>query len=117
MAAVIQSAMLLKPGDAGKKLKYIREKQKGNTETDEEENATGKPVVTITPSLAVEYLIAAIKQATEKTADEQHALCCAVWNVNNAWAELPEKLTRALDAKFQKAAKHGVAPHVEVVAA
>ena len=41
----------------------------------------------------------------------------AVWNINNAWAELPEKLTRALDAKYQKAAKHGVAPHVEVVTA
>jgi len=105
---------LTKPGDAGKKLKDIREKQKGITETDEDE---GKPVVAITPALAVEYLIAAIKQAPEKSADEQYALCCAVWNINNAWAELPEKLTRALDAKYQKAAKHGVAPHVEVVTA
>ena len=106
---------LTKPGDAGKKLKDIRERQKGITETDDEENA--KPVVAITPALAAEYLIAAIKQAPEKTPDEQYELCCAVWHLNNAWAELPDKLTRALDAKFQKAAKHGVAPHVEVVAA
>lgn len=104
---------LTKPGDAGKKLKDIRERQKGITETDDEE----KPVVAITPALAAEYLIAAIRQAQEKNADEQYELCCAVWNINNAWAELPDKLTRALDAKYQKAAKHGVAPHVEVVAA
>jgi len=108
---------LTKPGDAGKKLKEIREKQKGIAETDEDENATGKPVVAITPALAAEYLIAAIKQAKEKNADEQYELCCAVWNINNAWAELPDKLTRALDAKYQKAAKLGVAPHVEVVTA
>src|SRR5262249_2217370 len=104
---------LTKPGDAGKKLKDIRERQKGISETDDEE----KPVVAITPALAAEYLIAAIKQAKEKTPDEQYELCCAVWNINNAWSELPEKLTRALDAKYQKAAQHGVAPHVEVVAA
>ena len=107
---------LTKPGDAGKKLKDIREKQKGITETDEDENA-GKPVVAITPALAAEYLIATIKQAQEKSPDEQYDLCCAVWNINNAWAELPEKLTRALDARFRKAAKHGAAPHVEVITA
>ncbi|HMP84027.1 MAG TPA: hypothetical protein PKA41_15110 [Verrucomicrobiota bacterium] len=106
---------LTKPGDAGKKLKDIRERQKGIAEKDDEDE--GKPVVAITPALAAEYLIAAIKQATEKTADEQYDLCCAVWNINNAWAALPDKLTRALDAKYQKAAKHGVAPHVEVVTA
>lgn len=106
---------LTKPGDAGKKLKAIRETQKGIKESDEDEHA--KPVVAITPALAAEYLIAAIKQAPEKTADEQYALCCAVWNINNAWAELPEKLTRALDAKYQQAVQHGVGPHVEVVTA
>jgi len=109
---------LTKPGDAGKKLKDIREQQKGKaTNGDEDESTSAKPVVAITPALAAEYLIAAIKQAQERNADEQYDLCCAVWNINNAWAELPEKLTRALDAKFQKAAKHGVAPHVEVVTA
>jgi hypothetical protein len=46
---------LTKPGDAGKKLKDIREKQKGITKTDDEES----PVVAITPALAAEYLIAA----------------------------------------------------------
>ena len=108
---------LTKPGDAGKKLKDIREHQKGNTpNADADETSSPKPVVAITPALAAEYLVAAIKQAKERTADEQYELCCAVWNVNNAWAELPEKLTRALDVKYQKAAKHGVAPHVEVVA-
>jgi len=106
---------LTKPGDAGKKLKDIREKQKGITEADDDEAAT-KPVVAITPALAAEYLIAAIKQAPERNADEQYDLCCAVWHINNAWAELPDKLTRALDKKYQQAAKHGVAPHVEVVA-
>ena len=107
---------LTKPGDAGKKLKAIRETQKGITETDQDET-TAKPVVAITPALAAEYLVAAIKQAQEKTADEQYELCCAVWNINNAWAELPDMLTRALDAKYQKAVQHGVAPHVEVVTA
>jgi hypothetical protein len=108
---------LTKPGDAGKKLKDIREKQKGIAETDDDEKAGAKPVVAITPALAAEYLIAAIKQAQERSADEQYELCCAVWSINNAWAELPDKLTRALDAKYQKAVQHGVAPHVEVVAA
>jgi len=107
---------LTKPGDAGKKLKEVRERQKGITEDDEDES-TAKPVVAITPALAAEYLIAAIKQAKEKNADEQYELCCSVWNINNAWAELPEKLTKALDAKYQKAAAQGVAPHVSVVPA
>lgn len=108
---------LTKPGDAGKKLKDIREKQKGIAETDDDETTGAKPVIAITPALAAEYLIAAIKQPQERNADEQHDLCCAVWSINNAWAELPDKLTRALDAKCQKAAQHGVAPHVEIVAA
>jgi hypothetical protein len=68
------------------------------------------------PNAGYEF-IAAIKQAQERNADEQYDLCCAVWSINNAWAELPGKLTRALDAKYQKAAQHGVAPHVEVVTA
>src|SRR5262245_24041433 len=107
---------LTKPGDAGKKLKDIRERQKGITETDEDETET-KPVVVITPALAAEYLIAAIKQAQEKTPDEQYNLAVPVWNITNAWAELPEKMTKALNPKFRKAAKHGVAPHVEAVTA
>ena len=74
-------------------------------------------VVAIAPALAAEYLIAAFKRAQERNDDEHYVLCCAVWSINNAWAELPDKLTRALDAKYQKAAAHGVAPHVEVVAA
>src|SRR5260370_910100 len=82
------------------------------TPGEEDESSSAKPVVAITPALAAEYLIAAIKQAQEKNADEQYELCCAVWNINNAWAGLPEKMTRALDAKYQKAAKQGVAPHV-----
>ena len=58
-----------------------------------------------------------IDRALMRLTDIVPGECVSVWNVNNAWAELPEKLTRALDAKYQKAAKHGVAPHVEVVTA
>lgn len=104
---------LSKPGDAAEKLAEIRKRQKGEKESDGADTSA----VAITPALAAQYLIAAIKEAAQKTPEEQYVLCCHFYDVENAWAALPEALTSALDKKYAKALEAGVAPHLEIVRA
>lgn len=104
---------LSKPGDALKALKDIRAAQKGDKPEGEKGNEG--TIRTITPALAAEYLKQAIAEAATKPEDEQYALCCILFELNDAWSALPDKLTRKLAARYAKAQKAGVAPHVEVV--
>jgi len=102
---------LSKPGNAAKKLAQIRKRQKGEPESD------GDNAVPMTPQLAAQYLIAALKTAGDQPEDKAYDLCCLVYEVNTAWAEnsLSEETRNAFDKRYAEAMKHGVAPHVEVI--
>jgi hypothetical protein len=102
---------LSKPGDATKKLKAIRSRQNPKSA-----DADGENAVQMTPQLAAQYLIAALKAAGEQPEDKAYDLCCLVFEVNTAWAEnsLSEETRNAFDKRYADAMKHGVAPHVEV---
>ena len=62
---------LSKPGDALKKIEEIRKRQKGEKETDTEDTA-----VSLTVGRAVEFLKAAIKDASKLSEQDAYALDC-----------------------------------------
>lgn len=76
---------LSKPGDAGKKLKAIRKRQKGEPADTETETGETAPVLTV--GRAVEYLIAVIKNAGKMPASEAADLFASTVRVNDTWAE------------------------------
>ena len=103
---------LSKPGDALKKLKEIRSRQKGEKETGDGETAA----VSLTVGRAVEFLKAAIKDAGKLPEKDGYALFCDTIRLGDTWAEsgLTEDTLNGWMEKFEKAVKQGVAPHVEV---
>ncbi len=105
---------LSKPGDAAKALKEIRATQKGEKKDGGGDGA--KSAVAITPQLAAEYLIAAIKQAATKTAEEQYSLFVLSTQVGDSWAEsgLSDDVLNAMSEQLDAANRHGVAPHIQV---
>ena len=76
---------LSKPGDAGKKIKAIRKRQKGEPADSETETGETAPVLTI--GRVVEYLIAVIKNAGKMPASEAADLFAGTVRVNDTWAE------------------------------
>ena len=74
-----------KPGDAGKKIKAIRKRQKGEPADSETETGETAPVLTV--GRAVEYLIAVIKNAGKMPASEAADLFAGTVRVNDTWAE------------------------------
>lgn len=110
---------LTKPGDAGKKLKEIRERQKSpKTEGETAEAASAKPEagkerVSMTVALAAQFLIAAIKGAAELSDEKGAELMALTQSITDAWHESyvdEDKLNRWSDN-----VNNGVAPHLEVV--
>ena len=75
---------LSKPGDAGKTLKEIRKRQKGEG-ADTAETGETAPVLTV--GRAIEFLIAAIKNAGKMPVTEAADLFEATVRVNDTWAE------------------------------
>ena len=102
---------LSKPGDALKKIKEIRKRQKGeNEETDE-------TAVSLTVGRAVEFLKAAIKDASKLSEQDAYALYCDTITLGDTWAESgvsDSTLNEWMD-KYEKAAKLGVSPMIEVI--
>jgi hypothetical protein len=112
---------LTKPGDAGKKLKEIRERQKtGAKKTGEgegDETATGetsgtKSSVVVTPQLAAEYLIAAIKNASKLPSDSAATLFELCAKVTDAWEE--SGVAKGELTRWAKNLASGVAVNMEV---
>ena len=104
---------LSKPGDAAKALREIRKRMKGETVSDDESDA----VVKMTPALAAQYLVAALKTAHELPQEEQFKLCTLVYDVNDAWAGngLTEETRNEFDAQITTARANGVADHVQII--
>jgi hypothetical protein len=105
---------LSKPGDALKKLKEVRKRQKGETETAE----TGS-VAPLTVGRAVEFLKATIQNAGKLPEADGYGLFCDILTLGDAWAEsgVSETTLNAWSEKLDAARSAGVAPHVEIVRA
>ena len=103
---------LSKAGDAGKKLKEIRKRQKGESAQDDAKTEA-QP---LTIGRAVEFLKAAFGNAPQVDADQQKALCIAVYELNDAWATcgLPEETLNRLDAEISAARAAGIAPTIVI---
>ncbi len=103
---------LSKPGDALKKLKEIRSRQKGETTGGDEIEAA----VSLTVGRAVEFLKAAIKDAGKLPEKDAYALFCETIRLGDTWAEsgLSDETLNGWMEKYEKAAKLGVAPHIEL---
>lgn len=98
---------LSKPGNAAKKLAEIRKRQKGESKSSDGES------VTMTPELAAEYFMAAIKKAGEMPADRAANLYHLTVKLNDAWVESgidDDTLNR-----WANNINNGVAPEMEVV--
>ena len=78
---------LSKPGDAGKTLKEIRKRQKGEPAESAETETGETAAVVLTTGRAIEFLIAAIKNAGKMPASEAGDLFEGCSRVSNAWAE------------------------------
>jgi len=98
---------LSKPGDAAKTLREIRKRQKGETTTD----ADG--VVAVTPEMAAEYLIAAIKTAGDIPADKAANLYALTLKVSDAWTE--SGISDDTLNQWTENIQRGVAPELEVI--
>jgi len=103
---------LSKPGDALKKIKEIRQRQKGTGETDSEETA-----VSLTVGRAVEFLKAAIRDAKKLNEQDGYALFCDTIKLGDTWAEsgLPDSTLNGWMAKYDKAAQKGLDPKIEFI--
>jgi hypothetical protein len=96
-------AALSTPGDAGKTIKELRKRQKGETSSD----------VELTPEQAAEHFIAAIKKAGEMPAERAANLFRLSLLVSDAWAEsgISDDMLNQWTVNIQR----GVAPHLEVI--
>jgi hypothetical protein len=103
---------LSKPGDALKKLKEIRKRQMGAKDTEE----NGEPVA-LTVGRAIEFLKAAIKDASKLPEKDAYALFCDTIKLGDAWEEsgYSEVTLNAWMEKFEKAVKAGVSPNIEII--
>ncbi|PWU21756.1 MAG: hypothetical protein C5B50_00960 [Verrucomicrobia bacterium] len=107
---------LSKPGDALKKIKEIRERQKGKKgEGDETVDATS--VAPLTNGRAIQFLIAAVKNAKALSEKDAYELYCGTFLIMDTWADsgLSDETLNAWMSKYDKARKHGVNPTIEVV--
>ncbi len=110
---------LSKPGEAGKKLKEIRERQKSEPDSDsDKEAAEGESSVTAAPLTAgrcVEFLKALIRVAGEMPEQQAHTLFNDINDLVDAWDKsgVGEDMLNA----WAKKRADGVAPHLEVVKA
>lgn len=105
-----------RPSDGLNKLKAIRKRQKGDTETageGEGAEAGETSSVALTVGRAVEFLKAAIKDAQANEAG--YDLFCAIMDLGDAVAENPNG--NAWSERYQQAAEAGVAQHVEIKSA
>jgi hypothetical protein len=103
---------LSKPGDALKKIKEIRQRQKGTGETDSEESA-----VSLTVGRAIEFLKAAIRDAGKLSEKDGYGLFCDTIRLGDTWADSgvsDSTLNEWMD-KYEKAAKKGINPKIELV--
>jgi hypothetical protein len=105
---------LSKPGDALKKLKEIRSRQKGEDTGGDETDA-----VSLTVGRAVEFLKAAIKDASKLPEKDAYALFCDTIKLGDTWAEsgVSDDTLNGWMEKYEKAVKLGVAPHIELTTA
>jgi|GEM_PF-2795894 len=71
------------PGDAGKTIKELRKRQKGETAKDDGEYTA----IEFTPENAAEYFIEAIKKAGEMPTAKAASLYQLTIKINDAWAE------------------------------
>ncbi|HEV2327646.1 MAG TPA: hypothetical protein VGY56_02530 [Verrucomicrobiae bacterium] len=98
---------LSKPGNAAKKLNEIRKRQKGESKSSDGDS------VTMTPELAAEYVIAAIKKAGEMPADKAANLFKLTFAIGDTWAESGVD-TDTLN-QWSENIRRGVAPEMEVI--
>jgi len=100
---------LSKPGDALKKIKEIRSRQKSEPET-------GDGAVSLTVGRAIEFLKAAIKDAGKLPEQDAYGLFCDTIRLGDTWAEsgFTDDILNGWMEKYEKAVKLGVAPHLEV---
>jgi hypothetical protein len=98
---------LSKPGDAAKTLRDIRKRQKGETTTD------GENAVVVTPELAADYLIAAIKKAGEMPEEKSSNLYRLSLLISDAWLEsgVSDETLNRWTTNIQR----GIAPEMEVI--
>jgi hypothetical protein len=103
---------LSKPGDALKKLKEIRKRQMGTKDT--EENGE---TVALTVGRCIEFLKAAIKDASKLPEKDAYTLFCDTIKLGDAWEEsgYSEVTLNAWMEKFEKAVKSGVNPNIEII--
>jgi len=105
---------LSKPGDAAKKIKEIRARQKG--EGDEE--SAEQP---LTVGRAVEFLKAAIKNGGNMLAagkkDEVFDLYVETFRLTDHWIDsgIPDEILNKWTEQLESAEKNGHAPHLEVL--
>jgi hypothetical protein len=104
---------LSKPGDALKKLKEIRNRQKGEKDTPGE---TGEPV-SLTIGDCLKFLKTAIKNASKMPEKDAYGLFCDTIRLGDTWEEsgCSENTLNAWMEKFEKAVKAGVSPNIEVI--
>jgi hypothetical protein len=105
---------LSKPGDALKKLKETRNRQKGEKDKD---GATAVESLPLTVGRAVEFLKAAIQNAGKLPEKDAYSLFCDVVKLGDLWADsgIPDTTVNAWMDKYEKAAKAGVDPLIEIV--
>jgi hypothetical protein len=103
---------LSKPGDAAKTLREIRKRQKGETETGDETPAS----VPLTPEMAAQVFMAAIKASGDLAPEKAHALFLLTQEINTSWTEsaVDAETQTAWFDEYQKSTQLGVAPHVGV---
>jgi hypothetical protein len=99
---------LSKPGDAGKKLKEIRKRQKGGKADSESETAQA-PILTV--GMAVEFLISTIKGAGKWPEEQGAALFADTVRITDAWAE--SGLSDDTLNQWANNIGKGVAPHLK----
>ena len=98
---------LSKPGDAAKTLREIRKRQKGESTTD------GENAVVMTPEMAADYLIAAIKNAGTMPEDKAADIFRRSLLISDAWAE--SGVSDETLNKWTVNIQNGVAPELEII--
>jgi hypothetical protein len=98
------------PGDATARLKEVRKRQNGEKETGGDENAA-----LLTPEHAIEFLIAWIKTAGEKSEEKSAAIFAGTLKIGDAWAEsgISDNTLNRWTDNIGKS----VAPHLTIVTA
>ena len=101
---------LSKPGDAGKTLKSIRKRQKGEQD-DAGESAESAPVLTV--GRAVEFLIASIKNAGKMPESDAADMFAATNQIVDTWSE--SGIAEDTLNRWSNNIANGVAPSIEVL--